>query len=102
MRGWLLKHKRDSNHAAVCNYLEAMGCIVIDLSKMGGGIADIICCKFGLNLFVEIKDPYKGKMTPAQVAWHPRINAKGRARVCDSGLDAYREMEIYARECGKL
>lgn len=68
--------RTDANHAEVVGALRKIGCSVLDLSKHGQGVPDILVyvprlCAYCL---VEIKDgakaPSKRRLTDAQVKFH--------------------------------
>ena len=49
--------KKDANHHAIVGALESAGIAVIDMSGHGYGFPDLIVCRRGLTLLVEIKNP---------------------------------------------
>ena len=57
--------KRDQNEAAIVQALEAIGVTVLRLS--GKGCPDLLCCRQGVWLPIEVKRP-RGRLTPAQRA----------------------------------
>lgn len=57
--------KVDNNHTTLKAELKALGACVIDLSRMGKGIPDLLVTWQGLTFFVEIKSA-KGKLTEDQ------------------------------------
>ena len=67
----MVKHGRvDANQKEVVEAFRGFGWYVQILSDVGGGVPDLIMGKNGVNVFVEIKDGKKAKLTPAQVIWH--------------------------------
>lgn len=48
---------RDANHAVVVAALERVGCFVIDLSSVGGGVPDLLVARHGVLRLMEIKNP---------------------------------------------
>lgn len=50
---------RDRNHVPIVRALEAAGCVVVDLSSVGGGCPDLLVYRraTGLLRLVEIKNP---------------------------------------------
>lgn len=57
MRGRL---RKDANHKEIVDALLAVGCSVIDMSKLGGGVPDIAACWRGVWYVMEIKNPKTG------------------------------------------
>lgn len=49
--------KKDANHNSIVSALEAAGIAVVDVSSMGYGFPDLIVCRRGITLLVEIKNP---------------------------------------------
>lgn len=71
VRGKLIEAKRDGNHAAVVGWYEQLGCSVIDLSTLGGGISDLLIGAAGLTDLAEVK--LLGKdLRPNQVTFNDR------------------------------
>ena len=72
--------KKDGNHEAIASGLRALGWYVMDLSRAGYGVPDILVAKpaterhRGICVPVEIKSP-GGQLTEAEVtvknAWDP-------------------------------
>lgn len=73
----------DANHHAVVSALRQIGCSVTDLSRVGGGVPDLLVGYHGRTLLVEVKDrrtptvqkdgytrkARAGKLEETQVAW---------------------------------
>src|SRR3990167_2789797 len=57
--------KRDQNEVAIVQALEAISVTVLRLS--GKGCPDLLCCRQGVWLPIEVKRP-RGRLTPAQRA----------------------------------
>jgi len=68
--------RTDATHAAVVQAFEAMGCAVLDLSRVGAGCPDLLVARGGRMVLVEVKDGAKAasrrQLTPAQVVFHDR------------------------------
>jgi len=66
--------KTDANHAEIVQALRAIGCRVQDLSRVGGGVPDLLVGWRGRLALIEIKDgakvPSARALTPDQVKWH--------------------------------
>ena len=64
----------DANHTEIVRTLEAMGCSVQDLSRVGQGCPDILVGVSGRNILMEIKDGRKvaseRKLNKRQQEWH--------------------------------
>lgn len=80
--------KVDANHAAIVRALSDVGCGVVDLSAVGGGVPDLLVHPPGYPhcermVLLEIKDgskpPSARKLTPAQEKFH--AGWKGLLRV---------------------
>lgn len=71
--------RKDNNHGEIVAALEKCGCSIIDLSKMGRGIPDLVAGFRGRWHVMEIKNPanaYGRKgFTPAQKKWADRQQA---------------------------
>lgn len=50
-------HRKDDNHDEIVAALEKLGVQVYDMSAVGGGFPDLLCCVRRENHFVEIKNP---------------------------------------------
>jgi hypothetical protein len=69
--------RTDQNQKAIVDALRAAGCGVVDLSKVGGGVPDLLVeaptWPHAMTL-LEVKNPEKPKadreLTPAQVKFH--------------------------------
>lgn len=65
--------KRDANEQAVVDRLRQLGAQVTRLS--GEGVPDLLIAWRGISRLAEVKRP-KGKLTPAQVAFHAKWNGE--------------------------
>jgi hypothetical protein len=45
----------DGNHAVIKKAFEQCGCSVVDLSRVGGGVADLLVAIPHFNMLVEVK-----------------------------------------------
>lgn len=54
---------RDRNHPEIVAALRAIGCTVVDLAAVGGGVPDLLVGYRGRNLLVEVKD---GSVSPSR------------------------------------
>lgn len=57
--------RTDTNHAEVRDNLRALGFDVLDLSKAGQGVPDLLVSRNGQGVLVEVKSP-GGKLTAEQ------------------------------------
>lgn len=57
----------DANHGEIKRAFERMGCDVIDLSKVGGSVPDLLVRARAIDkwILVEVKTP-KGRIKPGQ------------------------------------
>lgn len=67
--------RRDDNHRAIAQALEAAGCSVCDLAAVGRGCPDLLVGFRGCNTLIEIKRPKakgqrEGKLTGPQGQFH--------------------------------
>ena len=73
--------RTDRNHAAIVGALRAIGWYVIDLSRAGAGIPDLLCVRGGIVKLVEVKDGAKPasrrKLTAKQVELHGECQLAG-------------------------
>lgn len=68
-----LPRKIDANHPEIVAALKKIGCHVLELSAVGGGVPDLVVWRRdGVTaLLVEIKNPVaKGKLNKLQETWH--------------------------------
>ena len=82
--------KVDANQSAIVSQLREIGCTVQDLSRVGGGVPDLLVGFRGVNLLMEVKTA-KGKLNPRQVDWHGEW--RGDAVVVRDFDDALRVIE---------
>lgn len=61
--------KVDKNHGLIKLAFEQMGCSVCDLSRLGGGVHDLLVAIPRVNMLVEVKSE-KGKLTEKQIPFH--------------------------------
>ena len=61
----------DANHRAIVEALEKVGCLVLDLSRIGHGCPDLLVRRGASWWLVEVKVT-SGKLRPAQVAFAQR------------------------------
>lgn len=75
-------HRRDDNHAAVKQALEANGWYVADTSQVGKGFPDLVALKCGQVEFIEVKDgskrPSERKLSPQEELMAMRFHAAGK------------------------
>ncbi len=75
MAPWVRRRysNKDSNHSALVDALERAGIVVLDMSFVGAGFPDVIVCRRGTTLLVEIKNPQtqygKKGMNSRQKEW---------------------------------
>lgn len=66
--------KVDANQAQLVADLRKMGCTVVPLHAVGGGVPDLLVGFQGRNVLLEVKDgrkpPSKRKLTDDQVEFH--------------------------------
>ena len=63
--------KPDRNHGEVTQALERRGWLVARTTGVGGGFFDLIACKGGRVVFMEVKNPKRyAKPEPHQVKVH--------------------------------
>lgn len=62
---------RDANHGEIVAALRAVGCTIVDLAAVGGGVPDLLVGYRGVNLLVEVKDgsrvPSERRLRPSQL-----------------------------------
>lgn len=81
----------DGNHAAIVKALRKIGCMVLDLSKLGRGVPDLLVARRFTIKFLEIKNPETGgALNEAQREWHDQW--RGHVLVVESPEQAVREM----------
>ena len=78
--------RKDGNHDQIIKAFEAMGCSVLDLSRVGAGCPDLLVARSGVNVLVEIKDGNK-KLRDNQTEFH--ATWKGKIKVVRAVKDVY-------------
>ena len=73
--------KVDGNHHEIVDEFRRLGCSVVSLAAVGGGVPDLLVGYGGRNFLVEVKLP-KGKVSELQKEWY--YNWKGYATVVRS------------------
>ena len=63
--------RTDANHKDICAALRKIGALVTDLSRVGGGVPDLLVAFRGRFYVLEIKTD-KGKLNDLQAAWHAK------------------------------
>lgn len=86
----------DNNHAAIRAAFEALGCSVLDLSRLGNGAPDLYAALGRVGCLVECKSRL-GKLTPAQErfwaswgAWRDVCRDMGDVERITAQMRAYR------------
>lgn len=73
--------KLDRNQTEIKAALESAGCVVQSLAALGGGVPDLLVCKHGRAVLLEIKDgakpPSRRELTAEQSAWFQRWFLRG-------------------------
>lgn len=69
------KHGRvDGNHTAVVKALRQIGASVVSLADVGGGCADLLVGRNGVNLLLEVKNgdvkPSERRLTEDELKFH--------------------------------
>ena len=68
----------DANSAELLAACRSLGWLVVDLSRVGGGIPDAVLVKAGRTVWVEIKQPKSVKrLSLQQEACHAALAAHG-------------------------
>jgi len=64
----------DRNHGEIASALRKIGVHVVDLSRCGDGVPDLVCFQRGVVTWVEVKDgkkrPSARRLTDEQEKWH--------------------------------
>ena len=63
------KARTDANHTAITKALRKIGAKVTDLSRVGGGVPDLLVFYRGRTTLLEVKTP-TGSLNKLQQAWH--------------------------------
>ena len=86
----------DANQAEIVQALRQCGCTVTSLAQLGGGVADLLVGRQGVNYVIEVKDgkkpPSKRTLTPDEELWHAEW--RGRADVVCSVDEALRAVGV--------
>lgn len=90
-----LTGSRDHNHAEISDALTAFGCWVIDLSRMGGGVPDLLVIHHGEIRLIEIKNlktSYgRAGLNPKQIKFREFVESHGcKIHIVTSVDDALR------------
>ena len=79
----------DSNMRIIVSAFRALGCSVLDLSRVGQGCGDLLVGSGGLSILCEVKDgskpPSARKLTPAQKEFRETWN--GGLRIVENLTD---------------
>lgn len=62
--------RKDKNHGLITSELVQLGCSVVDMSSLGGGVADILVGFGGVNFIFEIKSTDHKWLTKDEEEWH--------------------------------
>lgn len=69
-----MRGRCDANQEKVVRDLRKLGCSVVSISSLGGGVGDVLIGLGGLNYLAEIKDPMqrpaKRRLTPDEKQFH--------------------------------
>lgn len=90
--------KKDGNHHSIADYLQSLGYSVLDLSKAGDGVPDMVVGIPGFAALVEIKRPgteCARKLTTAEQ--RVRDNWDGPYVLAQSAEEAAAELLILRR-----
>ena len=74
-------HKKDDNQKAIEEHLGAFGYQVLDLSRVGSGVPDLLVSNRKEMWLIEVKASSKKKLTPAQVEFQIDWNGKPIDRI---------------------
>jgi len=95
--------RQDGNHGSIVAAFKALGCVVQDLSGVGGGCPDVVVGVGRFNVLAEIKDPQQPPsaraFTSDQKRWHKGWT--GTAHVVETEFDA-EELVKYYRALGRI
>ena len=73
--------RTDANHGEIAAAAAGVGAMVVDLSRAGGGVPDLLIGWRGLWILVEVKDgrkpPSARTLTPDQVEFHANAEFSG-------------------------
>lgn len=81
--------RTDANHREIVAALKRAGCMVIDASRVGGGVPDLCVGIRGRWTWLEVKRKHvRGQVAPSdarlsatQVAWHAEASARNAGPV---------------------
>lgn len=62
--------RTDTNQTAIAQLLRAAGCVVADTHMVADGYPDLTIGYQGKIALVEVKNGPRGRLTPAEVAFH--------------------------------
>lgn len=79
------RKRKDENHDSIVQTLRAIGCTVVELTGVGGGVPDLLVGHRGLNFLIEVK-PLDGILRDSQLAWH--ASWRGQVKVARTGAEA--------------
>lgn len=87
--------KVDGNHTAIVKEFRRLGCSVVSLAAVGGGVPDLLVGLGGRNFLVEVKLP-KGKVSELQKQWHEDWNGYATVvRSIEEVMDRVRTWRAY-------
>ncbi len=91
--------KVDSCQAAITKKLRQMGVFVEPaLSRLGGGVPDLLCAYRGVWLLVELKDgtkpPSGQKLTQDEERWHEAVDGRGPIMVATNAESIFKFLNL--------
>lgn len=91
----------DANQPEIVAALEQAGCLVLDMSSVGGGVPDLLVCDPERKLYLlEVKNPAaKGKLNKLQEQFHQDW-AQAKPAVVTSVAEALSAVGLGARDGG--
>ena len=76
-----LRARTDANHADIVDALRKCGWTVVDTSRLGHGVPDLLIARRGVLLQIEVKDGTKKlsaqQLTPDEAEYHSNMLAAG-------------------------
>lgn len=71
VRGRLIEAPRDANQTTLVAVYESLGCSVVDLGSIGGGVSDLLVGCAGITDIAEVKMPGE-ELRPNQMQFNAR------------------------------
>lgn len=92
--------KVDATQAPIVAALQRLGAEVINLSRVGAGVPDLLVSLRGRLSLIEVKTGRAGKLTPAQIDFHAAMARAGTPVTVLRSIDDAIAWAVHGRDAG--